>query len=88
MDDHKGAALSLNADLKSLFGLDSVTYKYELSKEELFHEAIAHDQDEAYADDLDVERIDDDGLSIDELVAAERWVEAAVVPFGGVFAGT
>jgi phosphoenolpyruvate carboxykinase (ATP) len=32
------------ADLEKLLGLTSVTYKYGLSKEELFHEAIRHDR--------------------------------------------
>jgi phosphoenolpyruvate carboxykinase (ATP) len=32
------------ADLEQLFGLTGATYKYDLSKEELFHEAIANDR--------------------------------------------
>ncbi|WP_293388227.1 phosphoenolpyruvate carboxykinase (ATP) [Nevskia sp.] len=44
MDDQKSAATSFQADLEKLFGLKSVTYKYELSKEQLFHEAIANDR--------------------------------------------
>src|SRR5688572_31972317 len=32
------------ADLKRLLGLDAVSYKYNLSKEELFSEAIANDR--------------------------------------------
>ena len=36
--------MSFEADLEKLFGLDSVTYKYNLSKPELFSEAIAHDR--------------------------------------------
>ncbi|HZR34580.1 MAG TPA: phosphoenolpyruvate carboxykinase (ATP) [Nevskia sp.] len=35
---------NFQADLEKLFGLKSVSYKYELSKEELFHEAIANDR--------------------------------------------
>jgi phosphoenolpyruvate carboxykinase (ATP) len=34
----------LQADLESLLGLKTVTYKYNLSKEELFHEAIKNDR--------------------------------------------
>jgi phosphoenolpyruvate carboxykinase (ATP) len=37
-------ASTLAADLKRLLGLTSVTYKYNLPKEELFHEAIANDR--------------------------------------------
>ena len=36
--------MSLVADLNTLLGLDSVSYKVDLSKEELFHEAIANDR--------------------------------------------
>jgi phosphoenolpyruvate carboxykinase (ATP) len=36
--------MTLQADLEKLFGLKGVTYKYNLSKEELFHEAIANDR--------------------------------------------
>ena len=36
--------MSFEADLEKLFGLNSVTYKYNLSKPELFSEAIAHDR--------------------------------------------
>lgn len=36
--------MSFEADLEKLLGLKDVTYKYELSKAELFHEAIAHDR--------------------------------------------
>ena len=36
--------MTFSADLEQLFGLKTVTYKYNLSKEELFHEAIAHDR--------------------------------------------
>jgi phosphoenolpyruvate carboxykinase (ATP) len=32
------------ADLEALLGLKGVTYKYGLSKEKLFHEAVAHDR--------------------------------------------
>jgi phosphoenolpyruvate carboxykinase (ATP) len=32
------------ADLQRLLGLNAVSYKYNLSKEELFHEAIANDR--------------------------------------------
>jgi phosphoenolpyruvate carboxykinase (ATP) len=40
----KASTLNFQADLEKLFGLKSVSYKYELSKEELFHEAIRHDR--------------------------------------------
>lgn len=36
--------MSFQADLEKLFGLKSVSYKYNLSKQELFHEAIANDK--------------------------------------------
>ncbi|HEU0196046.1 MAG TPA: phosphoenolpyruvate carboxykinase (ATP), partial [Nevskiaceae bacterium] len=36
--------MSFEADLKTLFGLDTVTYKYDTSKAELFDAAIAHDR--------------------------------------------
>ncbi|TAM09202.1 MAG: phosphoenolpyruvate carboxykinase (ATP) [Nevskiaceae bacterium] len=36
--------MSFEADLKTLFGLDTVTYKYDLGKAELFDAAIAHDR--------------------------------------------
>jgi len=36
--------MTLQADLEKLFGLKSVTYKYNLSKEELFSEAIRNDR--------------------------------------------
>ncbi|WP_020648553.1 phosphoenolpyruvate carboxykinase (ATP) [Solimonas variicoloris] len=36
--------MSFQADLEKLLGLKDVTYKYELSKAELFHEAIANDR--------------------------------------------
>ncbi|HKY90163.1 MAG TPA: phosphoenolpyruvate carboxykinase (ATP) [Nevskiaceae bacterium] len=36
--------MTFQADLEKLFGLKSVTYKYDLSKEELFHEAIRNDR--------------------------------------------
>lgn len=36
--------MTFSADLEKLLGLKSVTYKYELSKPELFHEAIANDR--------------------------------------------
>ncbi|MEZ5977315.1 MAG: phosphoenolpyruvate carboxykinase (ATP) [Planctomycetota bacterium] len=36
--------MDYSAHLKSLLGLDTVQYKYGLSKEELFHEAIANDR--------------------------------------------
>ncbi|MFP5304660.1 MAG: phosphoenolpyruvate carboxykinase (ATP) [Gammaproteobacteria bacterium] len=36
--------MTFQADLEKLFGLKTVTYKYNLSKEELFHEAIANDR--------------------------------------------
>lgn len=36
--------MTFQADLEKLFGLKTVTYKYNLSKEELFHEAIANDK--------------------------------------------
>ena len=36
--------MTFQADLEKLFGLKSVTYKYNLGKKELFHEAIANDR--------------------------------------------
>jgi phosphoenolpyruvate carboxykinase (ATP) len=36
--------MSLQADLETLLGLKSVSYRYNLSKPELFHEAIANDR--------------------------------------------
>lgn len=36
--------MSFQDDLRDLLGIDSVQYKYNLSKEELFHEAIANDR--------------------------------------------
>ncbi|MGH8459998.1 MAG: phosphoenolpyruvate carboxykinase (ATP) [Stenotrophobium sp.] len=36
--------MTFQADLEQLFGLKGVSYKYDLSKSELFHEAIAHDR--------------------------------------------
>ncbi|MGQ0529597.1 MAG: phosphoenolpyruvate carboxykinase (ATP) [Panacagrimonas sp.] len=36
--------MTFSADLEQLFGLKTVSYKYNLSKEELFHEAIANDR--------------------------------------------
>ena len=42
--------------LKQLFGLESVTYKVDLSKEELFHEAIAHDRGRVRLDGPDDEQ--------------------------------
>ncbi|MAE27577.1 MAG: phosphoenolpyruvate carboxykinase (ATP) [Planctomycetota bacterium] len=36
--------MSFQDDLRNLLGLDTVQYKYNLSKEELFHEAIANDR--------------------------------------------
>lgn len=36
--------MTFQSDLEKLFGLKSVSYKYELSKEELFHEAIKNDK--------------------------------------------
>jgi len=36
--------MSFQADLEKLLGLKTVTYKYNLSKTELFHEAIANDK--------------------------------------------
>jgi phosphoenolpyruvate carboxykinase (ATP) len=44
MDDLTSSAVSYSADLKKLLGLNSVNYKYQLSKEELFFEAIANDR--------------------------------------------
>jgi phosphoenolpyruvate carboxykinase (ATP) len=38
------SSVNFQKDLEKLFGLKSVSYKYELSKEELFNEAIAHDR--------------------------------------------
>ena len=36
--------MSLQADLEQLFGLKTVSYKVNLSKPELFHEAVANDR--------------------------------------------
>ncbi|MDD3764779.1 MAG: phosphoenolpyruvate carboxykinase (ATP) [Nevskiales bacterium] len=36
--------MTFQADLEKLFGLTNVSYNYNLSKEELFHEAIANDK--------------------------------------------
>jgi phosphoenolpyruvate carboxykinase (ATP) len=36
--------MTFQADLETLFGLKTVGYKYNLDKEALFHEAIAHDR--------------------------------------------
>jgi len=36
--------MTFQADLEKLFGLSNVSYKYNLSKPELFHEAIANDR--------------------------------------------
>ncbi len=36
--------MTFQADLEKLFGLKNVTYKYDLGKEALFHEAIANDR--------------------------------------------
>lgn len=36
--------MTFQADLEKLFGLKTVSYQYNLSKEELFHEAIANDR--------------------------------------------
>src|ERR1700704_5992183 len=36
--------MTFQADLEKLFGLKGVNYKYNLSKEELFHEAIKNDR--------------------------------------------
>jgi len=36
--------MSFQADLEKLLGLKTVSYKYNLTKTELFHEAIAHDR--------------------------------------------
>ncbi|HWU69188.1 MAG TPA: phosphoenolpyruvate carboxykinase (ATP) [Stenotrophobium sp.] len=36
--------MTFQTDLEHLFGLKDVSYKYDLSKAELFHEAIAHDR--------------------------------------------
>jgi phosphoenolpyruvate carboxykinase (ATP) len=38
------SSVNFQKDLEKLFGLKSVSYKYELSKEELFNEAIARDR--------------------------------------------
>ncbi|MFT5288617.1 MAG: phosphoenolpyruvate carboxykinase (ATP) [Planctomycetota bacterium] len=42
--------------LKDLFGLEGVTYKYDLTKEELFHEAIAKDRGRVRMDGPDDEQ--------------------------------
>jgi phosphoenolpyruvate carboxykinase (ATP) len=46
MDDHKGSSpsSSFHTDLERLFGLKAVSYRYGLSKDELFHEAIRNDR--------------------------------------------
>ncbi|MEQ1438566.1 phosphoenolpyruvate carboxykinase (ATP) [Fontimonas sp. SYSU GA230001] len=36
--------MTFQADLEKLFGLKTVTYKYNLTKDDLFHEAIANDR--------------------------------------------
>src|SRR5262245_59991435 len=38
------AKTEFQRELEKLLGLDSVTYKYNLTKDELFHEAIRHDR--------------------------------------------
>src|SRR3546814_38589 len=48
--------MSFQADLEKLFGLKDVSYKYELSKAELFHEAIAHDRGRVRRDGPDNEQ--------------------------------
>src|SRR5689334_275066 len=40
----KRNCMGFQADLEKLLGLKTVTYKYNLSKEELFHEAIKNDR--------------------------------------------
>jgi phosphoenolpyruvate carboxykinase (ATP) len=47
--DHRG-------DLKALFGLDTITYKSNLSKEELFYEAIANDRGRTHPNGPDTEQ--------------------------------
>lgn len=47
--DHRG-------DLKVLLGLETVAYKANLSKEELFQEAIAHDRGRIRPDGPDDEQ--------------------------------
>ena len=42
--------------LKDLLGLEGVTYKYDLTKEELFHEAIANDRGRVRTDGPDDEQ--------------------------------
>ncbi|MBL6749187.1 MAG: phosphoenolpyruvate carboxykinase (ATP) [Nevskia sp.] len=46
MENQKGAVSSsdFKSDLEKLLGLQSVTYRYGLSKEELFHEAVRNDR--------------------------------------------
>jgi phosphoenolpyruvate carboxykinase (ATP) len=48
--------MSFEADLKSLLGLENVEYKYNLGKDELFHEAIAHDRGRIREDGPDDEQ--------------------------------
>jgi phosphoenolpyruvate carboxykinase (ATP) len=48
--------MGFEQDLKQLFGLKSVTYKANLSKEELFHEAIANDRGRIRKDGPDDEQ--------------------------------
>ena len=48
--------MSFEADLKNLLGLDGVTYKANLDKETLFHEAIANDRGRIRADGPDDEQ--------------------------------
>ncbi|NGY04559.1 phosphoenolpyruvate carboxykinase (ATP) [Solimonas terrae] len=42
--------MRFQADLEKLFGLKDISYKYELSKAELFHEAIANDRGRVHRD--------------------------------------
>src|SRR5258708_1558604 len=41
---NEGRLMTFQADLEKLFGLKNIDYKYNLSKEELFHEAIKNDR--------------------------------------------
>ncbi len=48
--------MGFEGDLAELFGLKSVTYKANLSKEDLFHEAIANDRGRIRKDGPDDEQ--------------------------------
>ena len=48
--------MSFQADLEQLFGLNNVSYKYNLGKDELFHEGIANDRGRVRHDGPDDEQ--------------------------------